>query len=168
MNNYIILKGCHYSNFFPSLCLVEPRKKFEKTFIFDKSCKYEIKEECCVNKLFGFCFGLFGVHRTSVRFGWTYCKEMNEIFIWKYVYKNSKLDKQKIAAVEIGSKHGYSIEMYRAIKAINKAYYDVVFKMDGNVIAKDSVKDKHSLLLTLGPYFGGHTRAPHKMILKYT
>ena len=48
--------------------------------IFADNCKYEIDEKSCVNKLYGFCLGLFGVHKNSIRFGWTYNKETDGLF----------------------------------------------------------------------------------------
>jgi hypothetical protein len=80
MKEYRIFKGCHYSNFLPSFHKVPNDFGISTNVIFDESCKYEIDEKSCVNKLFGFCFG-FGVHKNSVRFGWTYNNEKNSIII---------------------------------------------------------------------------------------
>jgi hypothetical protein len=64
-----ILKGCHYSTFIPKFYKA---KDFNKSVYikFSDSCLYEINEPSCVNKLWGFAYGL-GIHRNSVRFGWT-------------------------------------------------------------------------------------------------
>lgn len=92
MRKLFILKGFHYSTFTPRLFY---SKNFSRSVSvkFDRSCAYEIEEKSCVNKLWGISFGLFGVHKNSYRFGWTYNKEQDNITIWSYVYNNGKLNK---------------------------------------------------------------------------
>lgn len=157
---YTILKGFHYSNFFPRFFLLTDLMSQKGTIVFDESCKYEIEEESCVNKLFGYCFG-FGVHKNSARFGWTYNKEMNEIFIWKYVYVNGKLYKNKIFSCEINLEHNYCL---RSSKNGNKVH--VEFIIDNEVLDRVDIPSSSFFVTTLGPYFGGHTRAPHKIVIK--
>jgi hypothetical protein len=159
--NYFVLKGCHYSNFIPNLFLVSNFISQGYRVTFDESCKYEIEEESCVNKLFGFCFG-FGVHHNSVRFGWTYNKETNNVFIWKYIYLNGKLQKSKIFSCEIGSIHDYNL---RAVRHGN--FYDVEFIIDNKVIDRCTVYRSCFFVTSLGLYFGGNSRAPHIIKVKY-
>lgn len=134
---------------------------------FTDSCRYEIEEKSCVNKLFGFSFGIFGVHKNSVRFGWTYNNELNNIFIWKYVYIDGKLKKEKISSCEIGETHAYDIDAF-SYKSDKKGYttYGVCFKIDGKKIAETKIDSNKWFAITLGPYFGGKTRAPHKIVIK--
>ena len=165
MKKFIIPKGCHYSNFLPKIFLTSGNASMTQSgeFTFTESCKYEISEESCVNKLFGFCFG-FGVHTNSIRFGWTYNSEMNQIFIWKYVYLNKKLHKEKIFACEIGEKHKYTLDIKRV--GSNNAYtFNVNFKIDTDIVADTNIVSGMCFITTLGPYFGGNTRAPHKMTI---
>lgn len=161
MRTYFVLKGCHYSNFIPSIRCMKDEVEIGGIYSFDKSCSYHVDEPSCVNKLFGFCFG-FGVHYNSVRFGWTYNKETNNIFIWKYVYVNGKLQKSKIFSCEIGSKHDYNL---RAVK--NGSFYDVEFMIDNKVIDKCTVYRSCFFVTTLGLYFGGNSRAPHTIKVRY-
>lgn len=165
MKKFTILKNCHYSNFFPGIRLTREWWSIEKVFRFDQSCKYEIEEESCVNKLFGFCFGLFGVHKNSVRFGWTYNKLVNSIYIWSYYYKNGKLNKKKVFSCNTNEYHTYKIEINRISKSLGN--YTFRLLVDNNVVLDfQELQSNETFITTLGPYFGGHTRAPHKMIVE--
>ena len=161
MKKYRIFKGCHYSNFLPSFHKVQNDFGISTNVIFDESCKYEIDEKSCVNKLFGFCFG-FGVHKNSVRFGWTYNNEKNSIVIWKYIYSNKKLFKEKIYSCEIGMIHKYQLYLIR-----QDSYYKVGFYIDNQFVCSDKLKSDSCFITTLGPYFGGNTRAPHKITINF-
>ena len=133
MKKYIIHKGCHYSNFFPRIQLLSQVTCVFQSgcVVFDESCKYEISETSCVNKLFGFCFG-FGVHKNSIRFGWTYNVPTNQIYIWKYFYVNGQLEKEKIFACEIGEQHFYEIIMDTANNA--KDTYFITLRIDNKQV----------------------------------
>ena len=78
-----IIKGFHYSTFLPRI--YKPGITKTVKVKFDKSCAYNIGEKSCVNKLWGFSVGLFGVHKNSYRFGWTY--EEDKIIIWKFKFR---------------------------------------------------------------------------------
>lgn len=169
MKIYTIYKGCHYSNFIPRIQLISNVNHIAHygCIVFDESCKYEIDEDSCVNKLFGFCFG-FGVHKNSVRFGWTYNAPINQIYIWKYFYINGKLEKEKIFACEVGEQHFYEILVNKS----NNDEYLVTLKIDNKkVYPLDSeyikMQSNKCFVTTLGPYFGGNTRAPHTMKIEY-
>ena len=171
MKTYTIHKGCHYSNFIPRIQLISQVNHISQhgCIVFDESCKYEINEESCVNKLFGFCFG-FGVHKNSIRFGWTYNAPTNQIFIWKYFYIDGKLKKEKIFACEIGESHFYEILMDKANN--DKDTYFITLKIDNQkVYPLDGeyikIQSNKCFITTLGPYFGGITRAPHTMKIEY-
>ena len=151
MKTYTIRKGCHYSNFFPSFFRNTGIFSMSKTIRFTESCRYEIDEPSCVNKLFGFCFG-FGVHRNSVRFGWTYDPNMRCIVIWQYVYSGKKLSKEKVFKCEIGEEHTYSILLNGS---------DATLYVNGHIVWSSNVFADSSFITTLGPYFGGNSRAPH-------
>ena len=173
MKTYTIHKGCHYSNFIPRIQLLSQVTYLSQSgcIVFDESCKYQIDEASCVNKLFGFCFG-FGVHKNSIRFGWTYNAPTNQIYIWKYFYIDGKLEKEKIFACEIGEEHFYEIKVDKSINFPNM--YFVTLKIDNkrvfpNVGTYESmcIETNKCFITTLGPYFGGNTRAPHTMKIKY-
>ena len=171
MKAYKIYKGCHYSNFFPRIQLIYQVNHLSQggRIVFDESCKYEIAEASCVNKLFGFCFG-FGVHKNSVRFGWTYNAPTNQIYIWKYFYIDRKLEKEKIFACEVGEQHFYEIIVNKSYNAENK--YFITLKIDNQKVYPvdnfySTIQSDSCFITTLGPYFGGNTRAPHTMKIEY-
>ena len=173
METYTIYKGCHYSNFIPRIQLLSQVKHISHggCIVFDESCKYEINESTCVNKLFGFCFG-FGVHKNSIRFGWTYNALINQIYIWKYFYINGQLEKEKIFACEVGEPHFYEINVDKANNDNDKDTYFITLKIDNKKIYPsdnfyDTIKSVKCFTTTLGPYFGGNTRAPHTMKIEY-
>lgn len=163
MNKYTILKGLHYSNFFPRILKLKEKQILTKTFEFTDSCEYEIDETSCVNKLFGFSFGLFGVHKNSARFGWTYNKETDLIVIWKYIYDNGKLIKQSIGTTKIGQKCKFQI----ICNKLNDYESEVTFHFNDCWAASHMFTTQKRWLLTLGFYFGGHTSAPHKMHINF-
>ena len=55
MKTYTIHKGCHYSNFVPRIQLLSQVNYMSQhgCIVFDESCKYEINEASCVNKICG-------------------------------------------------------------------------------------------------------------------
>lgn len=158
---YKIKKGRHYSNFMPSFkCLKD--LVYSESFIFTDSCKYDIDEKSCVNKLFGFCFG-FGVHKNSIRFGWTYNRELDLIEIWSYVYLDGKLTKNIIFSCKTNETHYYEI----LINQISKDEYNVFLIIDSEVRKRQYFNVNKFFITSLGPYFGGKTRAPHDIEIKY-
>lgn len=177
--NYIIPKGFHYSNFIPWFKCIKGSFEIERTFVFTDSCKYEIDEPSCVNKLFGFCFGMFGVHKNSARFGWTYDKGHDVVKIWRYVYENGKLEKSWIEDVRIDEP--IKLKLYvEQIKPVNitkwkfdekvndivetdKAIhtnYCVNFVINNHTVCYWYLPTDIKYIVTLGPYFGGKSRAP--------
>lgn len=160
--NWHILKGFHYSTFFPWIYNLKNKDEFTYTVEFTNSCRYSIDEESCVNKLFGFCFGLFGVHKNSIRFGWTYNNINQNIDIWKYCYINGKLNKQKISNVEIGEKAEFKIK----IQIINNNKQNIFLIKNDQCLSSQLYKEQSKWLFSLGPYFGGNTRAPQHITIK--
>lgn len=178
--NYIIPKGFHYSNFIPWFKCIKGSFEIERTIVFTDSCGYEIDEPSCVNKLFGFCFGMFGVHKNSARFGWTYDKGHGVIKLWKYVYEGGKLEKEVIEDVQIGEP--ITLKLYvEQIKPVNitkwrfdkdtndivetdnsiHTNYCVNFVVNNHTICYWYIPTDIKYIVTLGPYFGGKTKAPH-------
>lgn len=122
---------------------------------FTDSCRYEIDEPSCVNKLFGVTHGLFGVHKNSDRFGWTYNKETDKINIWIYYYDNGNLIKKIIDSVCIGERN--------AFKIYTDTERNLEFSINDNIlkIHPQGPGKKWHVLLT--PYFGGNSVAPHRI-----
>ena len=149
-----ILKGFHYSIFFPKIYRFRSENKKSIQVKFDKSCAYKIDEKSCVNKLWGFSIGLFGVHKNSYRFGWTY--ENDKIVIWVYSYINGKLQKEKLTECEFDKEYQCSISID------NK----VIFNFNG-VTKERELRSTKKFLLELGFYFGGKTKAPNNMKIEF-
>lgn len=149
-----ILKGFHYSTFFPKIYRFCSENKKSIRVKFDKSCAYKIDEKSCVNKLWGFSIGVFGVHKNSYRFGWTY--ENDKIVIWVYSYINGKLQKEKLTECEFDKEYECSI-------SINDK---VIFNFNG-VTKEKELRSIKNFLLELGFYFGGNTRAPKNMKIEF-
>lgn len=161
MKTYWVLRGCHYSNFFPAIKFARKSIRLEQTLVFDKSCVYDIAERSCVNKLFGFCFG-FGVHSNSVRFGWSYDKPTGLITIHRYVYDEGTLYKNFCTRVSIESPHTYRLEANW-----NGTSWNVDFIVDERIVAAHyGIKAHPCFITTLGLYFGGNTRAPHTIKIR--
>jgi hypothetical protein len=163
----VIFKGCHYSTFFPRIIC---KNNFNKTIKvrFDESCKYVINESSCVNKLWGFSSGLFGVHENSYRFGWTYDSITNRIVIWTYMYINGRLYKDILHYCKLEVDYTFNIESHTSESGITHTTFSI-YDNDTLLINKTfhcpyALKNT---LLELGFYFGGNTRAPHKMFINF-
>lgn len=145
-------------------------KEIEKqyTVVFDETCRYSINELSCVNKLFGFTHGLFGVHKESDRIGWTYNADEDTITLWVYSYINSKLHKKSIANVRIGDK--VLLRIKSTLLADGKKTRTTSFYMgDALMYTIAECDDAHTLVpqlhIGLGPYFGGNSVAPHTIYI---
>lgn len=162
--SHTIFKGCHFSTFVPCLQKMRDDVYFSvsRTLQFDECHLYDIAEKSCVNKLFGYSFGLFGVHKNSARFGWA-CDD-GKIVVYVYFYKDGKLNKKSVATFGVGTTHEYSMTMYYD-KDDNKHY--VEWFVDGQKVQGCFFKARFGWLLSLGFYFGGNSVAPHTMKLSY-
>lgn len=149
-----ILKGCHYSTFLPRL-YKHKNCKHSVSITFNNSCLYEIEEKSCVNKLWGFAYG-FGVHKNSIRFGWT--SEEGKIQIWSYIYANGKLNKERLIQCQLNTMYKFGIEFKET---------DIYLSINDKLIKTTSLKQNPKFLTELGFYFGGKTRAPHKMWIDF-
>ena len=164
----VIFKGCHYSTFFPRIIC---KNNFNKTIKvkFDESCKYIIDEASCVNKLWGFSSGLFGVHENSYRFGWTYDSITNRIVIWTYMYINGRLYKDILHYCKLGVEYTFNIESHTSESGITHTTFSI-YDNNNTLLVDKTFHCPYALkktLLELGFYFGGNTRAPHKMFINF-
>lgn len=149
-----ILPHFHYSTFIPRIYKSNTIKSVK--IKFDESCKYSIQERSCVNKLWGFSSGLFGVHKNSYRFGWTYDSVSDKIIIWAYIYRNGKLFKERLAECNFDVEYTFTMEIK-----------DKVTLTVGTIQKTYEVSKPKFWLLELGFYFGGVTRSPHKMKINF-
>lgn len=165
MKNIHILKGCHFSTFLPRI--IKTNELFKKSIKikFDESCKYIIDEHSCVNKLWGFCNGLFGVHKDSWRFGWTYDINEDKINIWVYIYNSGKLTKKIIYKLDFDKEYELTIEF----KKFDKTSYLINFNINSELISQYYISEfkMKKYLLELGFYFGGKSKAPHNIRIDF-
>lgn len=163
-----ILKGWHYSLCLPKI-FIGGKSSFaiSTNASFTDSCKYDIDEPSCVNKLFGFVSGIFGVHMFSHRFGWAYNSVMDNITIYAYTYNEGKLKKVAISSVECEQIHSYKIRVTK-LASVDGPIMRCEFIIDDEIKHVTETNDGWSfgcLHLGLTPYFGGNTRAPHEVII---
>ena len=164
MGKIYIFRGFHYSTFLPRFFKLN--NKLSKTIkaTFNKSTIYNINEKSCVNKLWGFTNGLFGVHKNSFRFGWTYDEGNEEINIYTYTYINGRLHKKWLTTVDFDTEYTYTITLERVNDNVCKVTYNFDNKLI-EVMELPTIINKYSL--ELGFYFGGLTRAPHNMNINF-
>lgn len=164
MLNIKIFKGCHYSTMPALPDYLSKGWCYDQTIALTDSCKYNVDEPSLVNKLFGLSHGWFAVHRESDRFGWTYNAAMNNFTIYAYYYAGGKLAKRPIRTVEVNEFHTYSITYNDTLGTINYYIDDMLYhsRPAGNT---DNFFRRFKLTLT--PYFGGNSRAPHTMTIKF-
>lgn len=129
-------------------------------FMFTESCLFDLgnEDQWDVNKLFGFSIGYH--HKTSFRFGWRPNLKTQRIEIVAYEYHDGVRQKtMPICEVEIDTWHNFSIS-YRPIS--NTSYY---FVNEKYLINHPILKRKWGLGYSLGIYFGGNRKAPHKITI---
>lgn len=160
-----LLKGFHYSTFIPKL--YKNKDVFTKTcrVKFDRSCKYTINEQSCVNKLWGFSDGLFGVHKNSWRFGWTYDSSLDCIVLWSYIYDKGILNKKKLQYLQFDTEYDLSIKLIQSVGLVK-----VMFYINNNLVYKEHFSNLYLryILLELGLYFGGKSKCPNNMFIHFS
>ena len=129
---------------------------------FDENCLYKIEEESCVNKLFGYSFGLFGVHEESIRIGWA--AEGEAIILYSYIYTGGKLHKSKICTCKPGITYKINLRLTNLGQSWDASIHitDPELQQTKMFWCEFELKP-FKFLLSLGIYFGGHSRAPRTM-----
>lgn len=159
-----IKKGTHSPFRFPKL-IPGSHHLYGYDIVFTPSCAYNLENEdqLDVNKLFG--IGYFpSHHKNSVRFGWRYFVEKQQIEILSYYYKDSQRYFDHICFVNIGDLYSFSLtitDKYHELIVASKypTNYPEYYKVEIPVIPK-------SIGYLLRPYFGGNQKAPHDMTIK--
>lgn len=139
----------------------------EKEFIFTESCLYKINNDVptFLNKLFGFSpsIGLRAHHHNSWRFAWKPSWNLKGIDIFNYYYENGILKTNFIKTVELHKKYKYRLSYEWDSKVLRWEIIDA----DRSYISEISVELDFILSIgyTLGLYFGGKPKAPHKIVI---
>lgn len=159
-----IFKNCHYSTFIPR---IYKKKRYLSKIVnvsFTDSCKYTTLEKSLVNKLWGFSCGLFGVHKNSIRFGWTFNDSTGLVDIWYYIYRNGTLNKAIIGSVKIDQYCYFQITM---MEKAHNLYEIQLLSSAGTKEFLNVYIPSFKYLWELGFYFGGKMKAPHTMKINF-
>ena len=132
-----------------------------KDVLFDESCEYLLDngDQWDWNKLYGWCFGVFGIHENSVRVAWRYNPMIKKIELALYYYKNGKMIVRPMTDVKIGEVVRTSINVYtdkvRVCIESGKCYVQTIDFEDTLLY--------NIPLFGCGLYFGGNRTAPHRI-----
>lgn len=159
---FIVPKNWHYCiNFLPGFKINDYQPEVNATVMFTEESKYtDVNEPSAVNKLFGQCYGITGVHKESDRFGWVYDQDSNKFKLYAYSYNNGVLNKHYLCDLEQDKEYQLDIQALfnspdyaRTVLFFvnNKLVYDPMYTM-GNIPFG---------VYTLGLYFGGNNPAPN-------
>lgn len=169
---YIIRKGHHFCNKFFQIEFGRLKhnvtKIFKREFIFEESCYYtfDTGDIYDKNKLFGFSLGLFNnCHKNSFRFGWNCENENGRIQIYAYQYINKIRDVVYLCNIIPGHIYDYVI-----IINDNKITYQIFEKINKNYLKRVEYTQEFQIKKNIWywlckPYFGGTSKAPHKMTI---
>lgn len=144
----------------PCLKFISWKKEFmiSKIVVFTDSCRYILDkgDQHDWNKLFGFFYGIFGIHKNSVRFVWRYDPIMDKIEIAAYYYSDGQRIYTIVKIVDINTP---------VVLTISRIKESIMMSCDG--IIKDGMKiQSNKLAFGCGLYFGGNRRAPQNITIK--
>ena len=158
----IIHKNNHYCTPFPFPKLIR-NLDIEQYISFDKSCKYNFKnqDQHDINKLCGLSYGYH--HYNSDRIGWRYIIEDDEFEITTYSYVNGV----RIPTIILGKVKANEIFKVEISTTIKNDKRFVIFEFNDVQIKQIYDVSKVWIKYTLGLYFGGNRTAPHTMKINY-
>ena len=164
MKKYTILKGFHYSFFLIGRLFGwhYNKKKFIINFKFDPTCWWfpcRNNDDKDLNKLSGISFGLFGVHKNSIRLTWRPNFEKSGIIeIHGYMYDDevNEHESRFIGEVEVDKLYSAKIEC-------TQHYYYI--SLGDKKIKFSNISFDPKIQKELYPFFGGNNSAPNKMYI---
>lgn len=168
IKKHIIYKYCHRPFPFKIMGIKKAKNYTSRVFKFLESCRYSLDngDQFDWNKLFGFSFGLFGIHANSVRFVWRYNPEIDKIDIAAYWYKDNERNYYQMCSLDLNNKYTFKMEI-----DYNDSYVRFCVLEDGyiklnefNLYIDPKILNKKKY--QCGVYFGGNRRAPHKIELR--
>lgn len=192
MKNYTILKHFHrpisFPPFFKGFGFVDKPVEITSKVTFHDDCKYVLApstdrfdwitpsvDQFDWNKLEGLAFGLFGIHRNSLRFGWRWNVQLEQIEISVLRYYINEQNKQVVersclTRVDLNTEHEFKIKT-RPMKLDKGTLIECSMFIDG-VLVYRCIQMEYISIYDLrmptfrfgcGIYFGGNCRAPHTM-----
>ncbi len=161
---YIIPKNWHYSLHVPQIYLGE-KNYFELRVKFTDSCRYNLfnVNQSDINKLWGISFGSINPHLNSIRIGWDYNIDKDQIDLYSYYYILGVRYTKFLCSLEINTY--YSIELFLMDNSFD-INVELYYQYDQNIYQQfDFTYPDTKLGVYLFPYFGGDEKATHKMII---
>ena len=139
------------------------RKNKENTLthsvVFNEDCRYLIEgeDQWDWSKLFGFCFGITGIHKNSVRFGWRYNPKTEKIEISRITYYGDTTQHKMdyLTSVDTNAKHEYTIT-----HEINGNEMKITMSVDDEEWETTIQAPPCRLRFGCWFYFGGNQKAP--------
>jgi hypothetical protein len=162
---YTIKKNKHYSSIIPKIVC---NNYIKGTINFLNDVKYDVENQGDTNKIIGLSDN-WHHHKDSIRLGWRYYKEKNQIMVISYV--NGKRSISYLFDFEVGVEYNFLI-------LITDNYYLVGFKENeefrnlqlelklNNLKSINRYSNWKLPRLLLKPYFGGKQKAPKEFKIK--
>ena len=143
-----IKKGNHYSQL--KIKLWFGKRLFTWPIKFDDSCKYDFKDDdnYDINKLVGIGW-LPHIWADSIRFGWVYNNQKDQVDVYAYCYVKSIRNVKFITSVNINEIYNYTIE-------IGDSNYQFTVN---NITVSIDHSNKKLFQYLLRPFFGGNKPA---------
>lgn len=178
MKQKIILKGFHRPlSLVPPFMhnIVGPGKNTidVRIYVFTESCRYILGngDQMDWNKLYGYCYGIDGIHKFSGRIVWRYNPNTDKIELAAYCYENGVRLYQLLGEVDINQKVLLCVEVVDneiKMSLVGKYTDDQLdqtvrktFKIDFDKKLMDKFKFSCDL------YFGGNRMAPQNIKILY-
>lgn len=165
MKKVTIYKGFHrpltlIPACFKNMSRSNRKQVITKKITFTDSCRYRLDngDQEDWNKLFGICYGLFGIHKNSARFVWRYNEEYDTIDIGVYYYIDGIRKWNKVKEVRIGET--YTFEIWRDLDNVVRFHIDGL-RVDEVTMGATCPKQ----IFGCGLYFGGNRRAPQDITI---
>lgn len=160
---YTIYEEEHHSN---PICLKIRLNctRVDFTFEFGKSCWYS-DSSSNINKLYGIEYGIFGIHKNSMRIGWLPDFEnKGRIKIFYYGYENNSEHVTKyLMTVDVEKQYNLDVFLHGKLNEPTK----LCIELNGSIILYDEeckIKNKFFGCICK-PYFGGENTAPKDMYI---
>lgn len=136
----------------------------KKTVKFYPSCAYDLQsgKQGDWNKLYGVCFGITGIHKNSIRFGWRYNAKKNTVELCSIVYDKGIPSRKYLSEHDLPLNAEANFEIKYSITPRG----NLEFKFIVNDQCADTGHIENlptNFYFGCGFYFGGTSRAPHKI-----
>jgi hypothetical protein len=166
----MIFRKCrHYCSPFPFPKFYKVGDNFHESISvrFNESIRYDLGEDQSdVNKLFGYSYGWH--HDQSDRIGFRYVPATRNVEIVLYSYSEGKrLKTEHLCNFEIGVTYqiDFGITIVDNLRSVQVVIFDQTHKVCEASLKRTYKVSKYGY--TLGGYFGGNRRAPHKITIEY-